>query len=44
MKNKKRSGELACRPESSAGATALEPHPLFPDDSQVDWKKKEEEK
>ena len=41
---KKKSGELVCWFESSAGATALEPHPLFPDDFQVDWKKKKEEK
>ena len=37
---KKKSSELACWFQSRAGATALEPHPLFPDDFQVDWKKK----
>ena len=40
---KKKKWESACWFESSAGATALEPHPLFPDDFQVDWKKKKEE-
>ena len=44
MKNKKRSGESACWPESSAGAAVLEEHPFFPDDFQVDWKKKKEVK
>ena len=43
-KKKKKSSESACWFESRAGATALEPHPLFPDDFQVDWKKKKEEK
>ena len=41
---KKKSGESACWFESSVGVMALEPHHLFPDDSQVDWKVKEEEK
>ena len=43
-KKKKKSGESACWFESSAGAMALEPHPLFPDYFQVDWKMKKEEK
>ena len=43
-KRKKKGGESACWLESSVGATALDPHFLFPDDSQVDWKKKKEEK
>ena len=43
-KKRKGSGESACWSESSAGATALEPHPLFLDDFQVDWKMKNEEK